>query len=733
MRVKAPGRSLAELEARSSGSALADAVAVDALIGPNAVVDAPAEGGAPEASAPEDGGASTVLSGHGATSTFTRAKASSSTDLALSLDGGMLGAGVSHTAPGHSRGVDAVYGADYLSLDASVTEATGDGGAKGRDVMLELTSGSLGLGGGSSRTSGELTRAGWGSATLSAERSVADLGPAEGGGRVVELSSSRGGSLWGTLGAITGALGLGGSLSYDRTREVTYRTTLPEAQAREVLFEGGGVLGVLRDKARALGLVGEKLAVPDLMEPEAMKPGDALTVGVTGSLTGGVAVRAGVVRLGAQALVEGRFELAATKISATQVELVIAPREVRGLQLFTDTGTPLAADASTLTGSTLRQGFIFDLGEPRALAAYRAALEGRLPAGLSRADLGPGVQRLFTEEVRATVKQAGAGIELGPITSGGLAGLSARAVAVSERRVLTDGVVQLEEDAREDTLRREVLLSGTESQGISSGVRHRVVNGERELVSLSLRAHFEDSRVNGTELNREVKTLNDVLGLSLAPFTRGGRGRARSIDVGLELTPHALDALAQKREAAVRDEARRAGVPGDDAWALVRGLATLDAGARAAAVQQWVQAKGLAGLGTLHRLLGEELDGFSLSTGSGAATEVLERAAALAFQYPNPMQPHDGGASLVKRFTEIGKRLAEVREARADAAADPLLDAAARAELLQSLDGAQRQLQRLCAHEGFGPDEVRALREELGGDGVRGAEARLLTYLAGTR
>ena len=71
--------------------------------------------------------------------------------------------------------------------------------------------------------------------------------------------------------------------------------SLEAGQVLSTLFsiEGKGPIQYLKDKGRALGAVEENVAIPSLAEPDTLKPGDQLSVSVSGGMAGGMLEKAG--------------------------------------------------------------------------------------------------------------------------------------------------------------------------------------------------------------------------------------------------------------------------------------------------------------------------------------------------------------------------------------------------------------------------------------------------------
>lgn len=697
------------------------------LNSPPSVLNAPAPGSAAPALTP---------SAHGVTATAGRSSGGATEVFSADVSRATLTLGGTRTETGRDASISTSVAKNYVSVSAGGTagRASGTGtlaftsssASAGFDLARGTNRGTVGLG---------LL------GTVSADRTVTDLGPGE-GGRRVELKTSRGEGVWGSLGLATPALAAGATFSVDRSREVTYRTTVPDGVARGELHGGGRLERFAEGKAKALGLAADALAPPALDQPEQLAVGDELTVSVRGSLSGGLALGAMGARAGAQATVQGDFELAVKKLSATQVELVVTPTRVRGLSLFVDTPSPLEVDVTRVRAKSLSQGFVFDLSQPGARAAYQAAVAGTLPQGLGAlkslspadpaelaklartAPLPAGVQRTFLEGVETAATGAGGGLNFGLVERlSGIAGLSARVTRVSEDRVRTDGQTAVVLASRGVEKRREVLLSGTETLQLFGSVRTRVrfddaSKPHSQFDGLALSATFQDDKVRGDELDDEVvQKLNQTFGLKLEEMERPGRNLSRTVKVELTLSAEALEHLARSR-------------PSDEKGAaLARSLQGLGATERAEKVRDFVARGGLEALGEVHRWAGLTADALALSTEAGAYEKTSESARSLSLKYHQPMSVSDGAGTLTVRFEEVSRALEKAAEAKLDAVEDPFLDAEARKTVTATLAGDEATLTRLISVDHLPVADRARLKDELDRGWTTAAEHRLIRHL----
>ncbi|MFZ5471163.1 MAG: hypothetical protein ACOZIN_17210 [Myxococcota bacterium] len=632
----------------------------------------------------------------------------------------------SHETPGRraSAGVYTMKG--LLGVNGSLGWTAEDGRARAAGGCLDVTRDSLFFGAdtGYQDKLGRSHAAGlFGS--ISARRDVSDLGPAEEGGRRIELRRAAGGGGGLFTGVATAVLGLGGRFTLNTGREVVFRTSLPEEKARALLFEKKGAGKLAKDKARALGWA-KDFPVPDLSKPQSLKVGDEVELSTRGSVTLGAAIGSGALVATAQATAQGEFSLTAKKRSPTQVELTVTPTTLRGVHF--SGGTPVGVEVghARIDASELTQTFTFDLAKPEGLAAYQRALKGELPEKPS-----PGVVRQLSEKVDARRRSSGGGLSWGPIASlSGIAGLSLVESKDGQRRVVTDGKATLHEESRGVERRYEVLLSGTETAGIHSALRQVTDATGTRFAHLALRARFHDDKVRGKELNDEViDELNRAFGTSVHHFRKDGKRQGREVLAEFSLTAEGLELLARAPLDLVNEVAQHSGASLGALRALVAELKkSSDPAQRAAVVQTFVAENWLPGLGAVHRLVGGPL---TVSAHSDAYEKPLELAKTLSFKYPQPMSATDAGAA-TERYTEVVQALDKVAVAKALLADDHLLSRPMHEQLTGDFRSAEKTLGRLITVRHLTPAERRALHAALDAGWTSGWEAKLMDHLAAT-
>jgi hypothetical protein len=672
------------------------------------------------------GGARLNLDGREPGGAVTHRDGDRSVGGSLGLSTGGVYGGLRQADGERATGLNAFWAPGWLSGSGSHAWATADGGtARLRGTLAWFGSG-MGLGAALAKTSAQgLTGALSAMALLDADRSVTDLGPLEGepGRRRVELRRSLSGT--GVLNPGVGGplLGLGGRISAGKSRSVVYRTAVNEAEARRLVIEDKGALKWLANKARAVGAAADPVVIPPLNRPEELAVGDELVTTVSGSFSLGLFLGGLPVRLGAYGHMRGDFELGVKRLDEQRVELVVTPLSVRGIQARAGLPWVLDADVGRQAGAALRQGFVFDLEEPAAKAAYLAALQGELPGGvapmaagkkrsadelvsaLEEERLPPGTARTFVDAVGLKRSHRGLGSTFGLWHgASNFGGLGSQRAKLHETRASVSPGGVFYDDTRGIERRRKVLLSGDEARGVYAKKRrvtHFADDGSREtrFHSLELKLTFSDTCLRGSELDRNViDVLNAALGLDLPPFGRNGRKKSRDVSATCTLGAVELERLAKgdapgSLAASLRDAA------GDDE--------------RADLVQRFVAEGGLEAFARVARALGEVSSSLVVTTSSSAWEGPSAELERLRLRFSKPLAVDDDKVQVTRRFADAERALVDASEGLLDVAADPLLSEdkkkAATAELVRVQEG----LSSLLALDHLSPSERRALAARL--------------------
>jgi len=656
-------------------------------------------------------------------------------------------------ARGTRSNVNAYYEPGWLSGGGSYEWASSDGTRRGAGASLALWDGGLGA-----SASYDVTRADGSGIDvgifvgLDADRSIKDLGELTGGGRRVEVSRTSGGRAFLSPGVFGDVIGLGGRFGGGKKKTVTFRTDLNFDEAQRLLTEKQGVVGWARDTARGAGLQKDPVVMPDLRAPETLAIGDELVTTTSGELRAGLFIGGLPFRVGAQGKMLGDFEVGVKRLDEHRLSFVVTPRRVRGLMGRLGIPIALDGDVSRVAARAMRQAFVFDLREPSARAAYERALDGELPGGvvvqgsavqdsaaeesvpvdgdaldlqavIAEERLPKGVDRTYAELIGAKRTQLGIGFAVGLWhRSGPFVGLGQQRVTTEHKSEVVTGEGVWTRDIRGTERRRQLLISGEETRGVFAALkRSTTFNSDGEAThtfgGLTLELRLGDTRVRGMELNNDViDVLNESFGLSLPPYGRAGRKRSREVTVARTLSAGDIDALEAARD--------------DNLAPLCAALAeTIGDVARAEAVQGFIASKGLRALATVCATLGSDTGDYDIVTCSSAYDEPVTRAAELALHHADPISGDVSKRDLTRRFADVDKALAEVKESLADAQADPLLDDREAERVTTELERAQQTLRSLMATEHLTPKTRAALIEFLDAGWTTCTQHRLIEKL----
>lgn len=576
-------------------------------------------------------------------------------------------------------------------------ELAGDGHKPTMNGFVGAWDGEFAAGGGGQVSSLDGKTTGAWSSYLNLDREVTHSGRYTGdleslkGKHGVEVKRTHGGTTMFTLTHLAALIGIGGGITPSGKRELTYKTFLDPEDAKKVVLEKKGVIGFVRDTARAAGLKKEPIAIPSLDKPETLKLGDELTVHTTGSISAGLAFGAFGLAAGAQVVMKGEFELAAKKTGEQTVELTITPSNVKAVQTFV--GLPLLTDigGQLAKAVALKQSFVFDLATPTGKAAYEKALKGELPgavavkskttgaelAGLVRDEKLPdGVTRRFAESSHASRRTGGGGLNFGFIQEGGvIGGLGRYWVKGQSSRELTDGKVLSRFDVRDIESRREVLLSGTEKLGVTAAKRTVTTFDDGEPTSkfagVDLKATFSDNKVRGLELNDEViQRLNNLFDLDIQEMQRERKNQEWTVTFTRHLSETDLANLAKVDVREYRMAALVTEIPEQ----VLRNFSTrmlekTDPGERADTVLDFITEHGLAGFSALHFLMRN--DATKLERETDAYDSAFAKADKLALEYCDPYKISEAVDGLASRFKKGNLVLDDLERALQDLGDDP--------------------------------------------------------------
>ncbi len=690
--------------------------------------------------------ASVDMGGRDIGASYTAVNGATSLDVSGGISTGSGWASVSASSGDGSRSIGASLAKGWLGGSASIAWATPEGGAREVSGGAAWYPGGIALDVGVARTSEDGRTVSFGAmAFLDADREIEDLGPAPGtdGKRRIELRRSTGTSGTLTPGVASALIGVGGRIGAGKERAVIYRTTVDDERARALLFEQKGVLGWLRDKARAIAPGRDPVVIPDLRDPATLADGDELVTTVSGSFGMGLFIGGLPLRLGAHGVMKGDFHLGVKRLDEHRLEVVVTPTNIKAIQGRVGAPWLLEGDLSRSLSGALTQGFVFDLREPDARAAYARVLDGELPGGLpnkvkgrrreaaelvnalSAETLPAGVQRSFVDQVELKRSQVGVSTTFALWFKGGsFAGLGAQGVKLDEKRVQLDRHGVVSTDTRGSERRRQVLLSGEETRGVYASIARSTRyddegKASEELSGLTLTLKLSDSKLWGSELDDEmIRTLNERFGLSLPNSERDGRRKSRALTVSRRLDAKDLDRLVTL--ASHSEELA-------DLQRLFHGKESDHA--RALAVQTFLAEGGVDAMGAVVKALGGGKAALVLDNSAEAYEGPLEKAREQALRYPEPISPRDDNDALAERYQRGDKALREAELGLEDLAHDPLLGSDEQRSLRAALVEAKRSVERTLSTAHLAPEERASLIARLEQGWTSSDEQRVLDAL----
>jgi hypothetical protein len=683
-----------------------------------------------------DAGAYADVTGRDATAGFVRVGRGRHMSVDAGLDGGAWAELTRGTAGGAGH-TGVYYQPGWAEMWHEVDWASG-GGVNRAGAVGIVSAEELGLGFSVGRTVGDVTGYGLFAVLGRANRELTDLGPTSLNGepaRRVELRTASGKSLLARPGLGFAHFGIGGQLSVRKDKDVVLRAALTEDAAKSALGESKGVLGYFRDKARAAGVASEPVPIPDLTKPEELAAGDEMVVSTSGSVSGGVFVGA-LAGIGAQALVQGDFELAVKKHDDDRVELAVTPRKIKGGQVRAGAALLLDIDRAKFSADAFRQSFVFDLKDPAAKAAYLKALEGDLPGAwpegkelpdhddgqdpletrfhdaIKAEELPSGVKRTFVELLDVERKQSGWGLGFGVWRRGAaFIGLGRDTLDTRTTRTRVSSRHAGRAHTRSVESRRYTLISGIETEGVHASLRRRTVFDDdgtphREFTGLALEARIHDTKVRGGELNDDfIRAVRETFGIDLPDVDVEGTKQAREVRLGRVLSAADLEALSS------------ANIPGLElAGTPVE---------KAEAVQDFIAEEGLPGFGLLHRALGGDIE---LETTAAVYDDALDGARTLVFRFEHKLPPDK--ERLKARLKEVEGALSALEDARAIARVDPFVDD--NAALVREIDQAAASLAKTLDVSHLSTGERLALADALERGWTTALERRCIELLVPT-
>ena len=337
--------------------------------------------------------------------------------------------------------------------------------------------------------------------------------------------------------------------------------------------------------------------------------------------------------------------------------------------------------------------------------------------------LPTGVERSYLEKVDLTNQTRGGGLNWGVIHTGwGLTGLAAHNATFSETRALTDGAAAVDISTRGIEKRRQLLLSGTETLGVSSSIKRVTTfdadgQATKSFGGVDFGAKFSDDAVRGYELNRDmIGKINSAFGTAIPEFKEKGRKQSREISLSMGLNEEALGQLHVAPETTVHAAARATLVPTRDLISLQRHLKQAPtAEARAEHLQEFICKHGFAGMGAIHRLRPKsEQETLQITTSSNAYSNPSSMTSAFAFEFKEPMTAQSDAKDTIRRFKEGWKIKEEIKGGLQDLADDPLLTDTEKAQIKERLLEARATVDDKLSFSHLQPSERKALYDQMG-------------------
>ena len=555
-------------------------------------------------------------------------------------------------------------------------------------------------------------------AGLTAQVGVAGLAAGRSGIKVlaekpgfVQVEQQRKRTLGGLLlaGIHNGAVGVAARLTVIDERETILRRWMtPDAAAELLHRQDKGFRSYAHSKAIALGFAKPLIGFPKLDKPESLKNHDEMICTVRGSVTGTLALASNVLLTGFDYTRTGEFELVVhrkkedTEDAKDMLNVVITPKNVgHSFAIFID--VPILADIrSVLSKSTgTRHGYAFDLGDPKAVAAYHSLLAGKLPgasvvldgvsigdavglvSALKQEKLPSGVSRLFSEHVEVNETSHGAALTLPRyLPFLGWAGISTERRATRSKHLIGAEGSSVATEA--DTVLYETQRMHMGVQTEESSVKaHRVSSSdssESSVEGVVIGASYTVDRTRGKNRNHLSKTLNEQWlpeEKKVADFeVKKKNNPEQSYKVSLKRTLGSDD-MGRLMELATQDDVVETASPA--IRSLLSALVALgDAGVKNPDLTRPLFAKyasrtGAGGLGELHRFIGGD-EKLQVQPESSADKDVAASKMALNTKYHKPMNPlEENKSDLNKRVAEVTGGIKRAQRSADDLLSDPLL------------------------------------------------------------
>lgn len=542
----------------------------------------------------------------------------------------------------------------------------------------------------------------------------------------VEFQRLRTGAAQISLGASTGAIGVGARLVWSRRKEVVLRRWMPLADARKATEpKNWGV----RTWNAWFGR--DVIRVPDLKDPcglnarniaknRVLRINDEIAMEITGTFTGGVSVSSHGVYVGLHASMEASYELAVHRLEKNLIRVSLAPKnKARVILLAAD--VPLLAEVHgrRLTAKATRHVFDFDVSKGTALRAYRNLLEGTVPGvimevkvrhlgdaklalkNLQQEELAFGVTRVrFEQGVIHKSHSVGASVSLPQM----IPGLALDALGIEKRSITQDHLVVDKTSGVATTekrveIERQMVHLGTNraaayakivrtatsdhpdpaSFSVTFGVQYDVTKGQAIYCNQAL-----DKVEKKIMVEKKLWRLPKKTPSTKAPWTL-------TVERSLSLKElHLLTGSGKKS-----DEMR------------------------AQEILDQIGQRGLEAVGSLHRLLGDD-NQLQISVENGSVDLVEERVAHALVHHPEPFAPLEQTQSqVVRRVEDYNELTMQLRNVESDVLNSVLIDPTASTWLakkkeLSAIDKVNELVKSLVDPDALADEEMQKLSDVLG-------------------
>jgi hypothetical protein len=535
--------------------------------------------------------------------------------------------------------------------------------------------------------------------------------------RKVDMGISGGGTFY------VGTLGMGGGATAGKVERIEASVLRPEAE----------LAALQADKGKALIELGRQF----IEDPDKMQVGDEVSFMKSGRMGGAFDLSLIGVRGSAGGILEGTFAVTLKKTGPNQLDVVVTPQKLRGLQV--DGRLVLAEVAfSHVDVKASASHWRIDLSHPGGKKMLHKALAGKKMTrkakkrmlGKKKNDLEEkGAVALGVEKEKLTETGWSLGLDWALIEMG-----MGRKRIRHKHEVLT-GDSRRVETVRGDEMRYSAFWTGKERRGAyvtkvettQLGEDGKPVSSE---MSLAIFARYADTNIRKDEINTEIiSNLNEQMGLNLNKMTLDGQHEKLVVDVRNAVTMEDLRTLATIGRAELREAAEEFYMVPLDVFSFRNKLhAAQDDDERISLLQEFVVQHSTPALGVLRKLL--DLPPPEFTVHSNLVEDVRQDVEKyLAGPGRKALSSLTKKGDMRTRFEAAWEALERATLALERARENPLLDEEARADWESRL---QEQVDRLNGSIDLGqlsPEQRTAWKEELNSFWTRSTDQKILDAL----